>query len=240
MESIIDTYLDSIWIAKGLSKHSLDAYGSDLKQFSTWLHTQRQCDLAQATSSDIQDYLSYLIHLNYKTRSTSRLTSCLRGFYLWMKQQGRINENPMQNIQHAKLTSLLPKGLSEDEVSRLLLEPKVDIAIECRDKAMLELLYSCGLRVTELITLRVNQVNLRQEALRIVGKGSRERMIPIGSNASQWIRYYLEKARSELLSSQSDVLFPSKRGHCMSRQTFWYRIKHYACLLYTSPSPRDA
>ncbi len=237
-DPIIDIYLDSIWMVKGLSEYTLASYGSDLKNFSNWLQV-RQSSLSDASPADVQNYLGYLLTLKRSIRSTSRLVSCLRGFYLWMKQQGRIVENPMQNIKSAKMSNLLPKGLSEDEVNRLLAEPKVDIAIECRDKAMLELLYSCGLRVTELVTIRIDQINLRQEALRIMGKGSRERMIPMGPNASEWVRTYLNKARKELLIQPSDVLFISKQGKGMTRQTFWHRIKQYGLRanIETSISP---
>ncbi len=228
MNPIIDFYLDAVWMQKGLSEDTLSAYRSDLVLFEKWL-VKKSLTLSQSSAADIQDYLAYIVTaLNKHRKSQARLISCLRGFYLWMHKTGNIETNPMLNVEGVKLPSSIPKVISESEVTELLSQPNTEIPIECRDKAMLELLYSCGLRVTELVTLRVDQVNLRQEALRVTGKGSRERIIPMGPNASDWIRQYMNVARNQILSAPCDYLFVTKRGGAMTRQTFWHRIKLYA------------
>lgn len=226
-DPLIDTYLDAAWMQKGLSDDSLSAYRNDLNQFSKWLDKQLK-SLSTASEVDVQHYFAELFERNRKSSSQARLLSCLRGFYAWMVKSSRIDVNPILTIDMAKQTRSLPKFLTESEVATLLSEPNIEIPIECRDKAMLELLYSCGLRVSELITLRVDQVNLRQEAIRVMGKGDRERVIPIGPDASDWIRCYLTSARHEIWKTTSDYLFVTKRGDGMTRQTFWHRIKHYA------------
>ena len=226
-DPIIDQFLDAIWMEKGLSGNSLSAYRRDLLALSQWL-AQKHKNLLQAHRSDLMDYLQYRLSKKYGSRSTARLLSCLRGFYRYWLREGRLTEDPTLQIDSPKLGRPLPKSLSEQDVEALLKAPDITQTIGLRDKAMLELLYACGLRVTELVSLSVNQINLRQGVIRVFGKGSKERLVPMGEEASSWLANYIQEGRADLLHQQSDVLFPSNRGQTMTRQTFWHRIKYYA------------
>lgn len=226
-DPIIDQFLDAVWMEKGLSGNSLSAYRQDLFALSQWL-VQKQKTLMTAHRSDLMSYLQYRLTQQYGSRSTARLLSCLRGFYRYWLREGQLTEDPTLQIESPKLGRPLPKALSEQDVEALLNAPNVKDKIGLRDKAMLELLYACGLRVTELVSLSMNQINLRQGVIRVFGKGSKERLVPMGEEASNWITQYVQEARGELLAHQSDVLFPSNRGQTMTRQTFWHRIKYYA------------
>ena len=230
MTDYIEQYLDTAWMEKGLSDDSLSAYRSDLYTFNHWLEKQYQLNTAKASSVEINVYLGDLLKGKIHTaRSNARLLSCLRGYYQWLLRQRYIEQNPMLHIESPKLPQMLPKTLTEQDVEALLEAPILEDPIELRDKAMLELLYSCGLRVTELITISVAEINLRQGALRVMGKGSRERVIPMGDNACYWLIEYMNKARAQLLGTKSsDCMFVSKRGQQMTRQTFWHRIKIYS------------
>ena len=226
-KALISTYIDAIWVEKALSKHSLNAYRADLSKFADWLEA-RQTTLDRAGAADCQDYLAERF-ARYSARSTARMMSCLRGFYQWMIRQNRIGGDPLAQVQSPRLGRPLPKTLTEIEVERLLEAPRTEDPLELRDKAMLELLYACGLRVSELTSLSLGQVNLRQGVVRTMGKGSKERLVPMGDQAIQWLEKYLRESRPELLAAkQSDVLFLSTRGQQMARQTFWHRIKLYA------------
>ena len=162
-------------------------------------------------------------------KSTARFLSCVRGFYQYQLRESHISIDPTLDIQSPKLPRSLPKSISEQDVERLLSEPNTDDMLELRDKAMLELLYASGLRVSELISLHVGQVSIAQGVVRVMGKGSKERLVPMGEEALYWLQIYLKNSRSALLGVKlSDVLFPSKRAKVMTRQTFWYRIKYYA------------
>lgn len=226
-DPIIDQFLDAVWMEKGLSGNSLSAYRQDLLALSQWLE-QKDKKLMQVHRSDLMGYLQYRLTQKYGSRSTARLLSCLRGFYRYWLREGRLAEDPTLQIDSPKLGRPLPKSLSEQAVEALLNAPDITQTIGLRDKAMLELLYACGLRVTELVSLSVNQINLRQGVIRVFGKGSKERLVPMGEEASSWIANYMKDGRSNLLNAQSDVLFPSNRGQTMTRQTFWHRIKYYA------------
>ena len=226
-KNLIDAYIDAIWVEKGLSQHSLDAYRRDLMGYAKWLAT-RNASLEKSSTADCQDYLAKRF-ATYSSRSTARLLSCLRGFFQWMIRHNRIEVDPLAQVKSPKLGRPLPKTLTEVEVEKLLDAPEADIPLELRDKAMLEMLYACGLRISELTGLRVDQVNLRQGVVRTMGKGSKERLVPIGDTAIAWLQQYLRESRPELLGiKSSDVLFPSRRGKEMTRQTFWHRTKLYA------------
>jgi integrase/recombinase XerD len=224
----IDEFLDSLWLEKGLSVQSRTAYCSDLELFNAWL-LERSLDLPSAGREVLLDHLSWRLQAGYQARSSARFLSALRGFYRFLLREGRIAEDPTLQVAMPQLGRPLPKSLSEADVEALLAAPEVTEPLGLRDRAMLEVLYACGLRVTELITLSLEQVNLRQGVLRVFGKGSKERLVPLGEEAMHWIERYVREARGFLLAGRpSDVLFPSQRGEQMTRQTFWYRIKHHA------------
>ncbi|MDX1297656.1 MAG: site-specific tyrosine recombinase XerD [Pseudomonas sp.] len=225
---LIDRFVEALWLEKGLSAHTRAAYRSDLALFHGWLQV-RNVQLADAGRELILDHLAWRLNEGYKARSTARLLSGLRGFYRFLLREQLIDRDPTLQIDLPQLGRPLPKSLSEADVEALLAAPELDDPIGLRDRAMLEVLYACGLRVSELIGLTLEQVNLRQGVLRVFGKGSKERLVPLGEEAIAWIERYSKEARPFLLDGKpSDVLFPSLRGEQMTRQTFWHRIKHQA------------
>lgn len=233
---LIDRFLDALWLEKGLSNNTRDAYRSDLALFNGWLQ-ERGIELDQAGRELILDHLAWRLEKAYKPRSTARFLSGVRGFYRYLLREKMIQIDPTLRIDMPQLGRPLPKSMSEADVEALLAAPDQSEAIGQRDRAMLEVLYACGLRVTELIGLTLEQVNLRQGVVRVMGKGSKERLVPMGEEAIIWIERYLRDARSELLNGRpSDVLFPSLRGEQMTRQTFWHRIKQHAMVAGISNS----
>ena len=225
---LIDSYLDACWMEKGLSQNSLSAYRRDLLFFSQWSFSlPGSPSLLSANHEMLNAYLEHR-EGRFDRRSTARMISVLRGFYQYQIRIGSLREDPMSSIELPKLGRTLPKVLSEHDVEALLHAPDVGTPIGMRDRAMLELLYACGLRVTELVTLETHQINLRQGVVRLIGKGNKERLVPLGEEAMDWIERYYKDARLELISNpSSQVLFPSLRGLVMTRQTFWHRIKRY-------------
>ncbi len=233
---LIDRYLDALWLEKGLSVHTRASYRSDLGLFNEWLQA-RDLSLENAGREIILDHLAWRLQQGYKSRSTARLLSGLRGFYRYLLREGLIAEDPTLQVELPQIGRPLPKSLSEADVEALLAAPDLDDPIGLRDRAMLEVLYACGLRVTELVSLTLEQVNLRQGVLRVFGKGSKERLVPLGEEAILWLERYQQEARGLLLGGRpSDVLFPSLRGEQMTRQTFWHRIKHQALVAGISKS----
>ncbi|ABE54037.1 Tyrosine recombinase XerD [Shewanella denitrificans OS217] len=227
-DPIIDVFLDALWSSKGLSNNTLASYGTDLRHFQRYLAAQ-QLNLLDASQETVRQYLAWRQEQGFAKSSSARLMSSLRRFYAYWLSLKRIAIDPCAKLASPKLSRGLPAALSEAEVDALLSEPAADDPIEIRDKAMLELLYATGLRVTELVSLTMDQISLRQGLVRITGKGGKERLVPLGELAVAEVDTYLSLARSELLKGkQSEVLFPSKRGTMMTRQTFWHRIKHYA------------
>lgn len=223
---VIDSYLDAIWMEKGLSDNTLDSYRRDLSLYNQWLQTQ-ELSLLMANKAEILAYLAS--RDNRSPRSTARLLSCLRGFYQYQLRESVLSVDPTLDIESPKLGRPLPKSLSEQEVEALLQAPDCEQPLELRDRAMLELLYASGLRVTELVSLQVGQLSVNQGVVRVMGKGSKERLVPTGEEALHWLHRYVVEARPSLLGNRlSDVLFPSRRGTMMTRQTFWHRIKLYA------------
>lgn len=225
----IQRYLDMLWMERGLSDNTLAAYRRDLQQYALWLSENNRSDISLASAVDLQQYLGVRLRAGSAQRSAARLMSSIRGFYQFLLREGLVDSDPSRLIDSPRQGRPLPKSLSEQEVDRLLDAPDIDNPIECRDRAMLELLYATGLRVTELVTLKISQVSLNQGVVRVIGKGSKERLVPMGEEAQDWISTWLRGPRLEILGGiGSDVLFPSKRGREMTRQTFWYRIKIYA------------
>ncbi len=223
-------YLDFLWLEKGLSDNSRQAYRRDLLQLEDWLREQNST-LIELSREQLQSFLACRTEQAYNARSMARMLSSVRGFYKWLLRQARINENPVLLIESPRTGRALPKTLTEADVLSLLEAPDLHSSIGLRDRAMLELLYACGLRVTELVELELSRVNLRQGVLRINGKGNKERLVPMGEAAAEWLEKYLAEARGDFLKGMSsDVLFPGRAGATMTRQTFWHRIKKYAVL----------
>ena len=225
---LIDQFLDALWLEKGLSDNTRASYRSDLALFNGWLQ-EKGIALPEAGRELILDHLGWRLDHAYKPRSTARFLSGLRGFYRYLLREKLIAVDPTLQIDMPQLGRPLPKSLSEADVEALLLAPDLSEDIGQRDRAMLEVLYACGLRVTELVSLTLDQINLRQGVLRVMGKGSKERLVPMGEEAVVWLERYLRDGRNGLLNGRpSDVVFPSQRGEQMTRQTFWHRIKHHA------------
>jgi integrase/recombinase XerD len=213
---------------RGLSENTLAAYRRDLSLYDEWLGEQTAESLLTAGSSQIQSYLGLKLRQGASPRSSARFLSAARSFYRWALREGHIVEDPTLRIESPKQGRPLPKSLSETDVERLLGAPDLELALEFRDRTMLEMLYACGLRVSELVGLQVEQVGLNQGIVRVLGKGGKERLVPMGEEALDWLTQYMRGPRIELLKGQSsNVLFPSNRSREMTRQTFWYRIKLY-------------
>ncbi|NEX20080.1 site-specific tyrosine recombinase XerD [Thiorhodococcus mannitoliphagus] len=227
--AVIEAFADVIWMERGLSQSTLSAYQSDLRAFAHWLSQERGQDLIGARRLDLLDYLALLSTQGRKPRSSARALSCLRQFYQYLLRRGMIGEDPSARVDAPKLGRPLPKSLSESEVEALLSAPDTEDPRGHRDRTMLEVLYASGLRVSELVGLTPSQVSLTQGVVRIVGKGGKERLVPLGEEACAWLREYAQGPRADLLGGRvSDYLFPTNRSDCMTRQTFWLLIKRYA------------
>lgn len=223
-----DRYLDILWMEKGLSDNTLSSYRRDLSAFAQWLNTRGKT-LDKADGADLQTYLAWRSRSKLSPRSTSRALSCLRGFYRHLLRENGIDADPTILIDNPKLGRPLPKSLSEEDVEKLLAAPADDTPLSQRDRTMLEVLYATGLRVSELVGLTLYQVNLRQGVVRVMGKGGKERLVPMGEIAQQKTDEFIREGRARMLGDKrTDVLFPSERGQMMTRQTFWHRIKHWA------------
>ncbi|MCK5091056.1 MAG: site-specific tyrosine recombinase XerD [Gammaproteobacteria bacterium] len=227
-QGIIEDFTDTLWMEYGLSKNTLSSYRADLSGFALWLEKQGS-HLSIAQRTHLLDYLARRIQKGSQPRSTARLLSSLRRFYQHLVREGLIEEDPSARIDAPKLGRSLPQSLTEDEVEKLLEQPDASTAQGLRDRTMLEILYATGLRVSELIQLRVEQLNLRQGVVRVTGKGGKDRLVPMGEESIAWVNTYMGDARHVLLGDvQSDVLFPARRGSAMTRQAFWYMIKRYS------------
>jgi integrase/recombinase XerD len=229
-EAVIDKFLDAIWMERGLSANTLGAYRADLVSLRRWL-AERDASLMYATRSDLLAFIAWRSEQGAKPRSTARQLSSFRRFYRFLLREGVIQEDPTIKIDMPRIGRSLPQSLTEGEVEALLAAPDVSDPLGHRDRTMLEVLYATGLRVSELINLKQSEINLNQGVLRIVGKGDRERLIPLGDESQNWIRDFIAGPRSEiLLERQTDYLFPTRRGDRMTRQAFWHIIKRYSKL----------
>jgi len=227
-EPLVEQFLDAMWMERGLSENTLSAYRTDLVAFSSWLDS-RGLALLSAASLDIQGFLANRVDLHYKASSSARQLSAIRRFYQYLHRERLRDDEPTALLASPKLPKRLPSDLSEEEVEALLAEPNADDPLELRDKAMLELLYATGLRVSELVGLTTENVSLRQGVVRVIGKGDKERLVPMGEEAAYWVDRFMRQGRLHLLGEQSsDVVFPSRRARQMTRQTFWHRLKRYA------------
>ena len=225
-DKLIDQFIDFYWLTTGASKNTLSAYRSDLKIFSQWLN---ETSLIEVNKKLIQDYFLYRQSTKISSSTQSRVLTCLHSFYQFLLDNNLINTDPTEQLSYPKLEKKLPVFLNIQEVEKLLEAPNSSSLFGQRDRAMLELLYSCGLRVSELINLSYHNINIKEEFIRIHGKGNKERILPMGEIAIDYLTTYESNSRPILLKNgQSDSYFLSNRGKAMSRQNFFYIIKAYA------------
>lgn len=228
VEPLIARFLDAVWMERGLSSNTLAAYRADLVALSRWL-MGRHLALPKTSRADLMDFIAARVHAGARPRSTARQLSSFRRFFRYLIREGLIAEDPTAQIAMPKIGRSLPRSLSESEVESLLAAPVVADPLGHRDRTMLEVLYATGLRVSELVHLKLGQINLNQGVIRVLGKGNRERLIPLGEEAVRWLKTFLEGARADILLDRStDFLFPTRRGDRMTRQAFWHIIKRYA------------
>ncbi|MEQ5317215.1 site-specific tyrosine recombinase XerD [Providencia vermicola] len=230
LNPLIEQFLDTIWLEQDLAENTLASYRNDLQSLDRWLDAHH-LHLESVQSIDLQSFLAERIDGGYKAASSARLLSAMRRLFQYLYREKLRSDDPSAVIAAPKIPQRLPKDLSEQQIDDLLNAPATEDSLELRDKAMLEVLYACGLRVSELIGLTFSDISLRQGVIRVVGKGDKERLIPLGEEAIYWLEKYIDEGRPDLLKGKtSDILFPSKRGTKMTRQTFWHRIKYYAVL----------
>jgi integrase/recombinase XerD len=228
VEPLISRFLDAVWMERGLSSNTLAAYRADLVALARWLHA-RQMSLPKTGRADLMDFIAARVHGGARPRSTARQLSSFRRFFRYLIREGLIAEDPTAQIAMPKIGRSLPRSLSESEVEALLGAPVVADPLGHRDRTMLEVLYATGLRVSELVHLKLAQVNLNQGVVRVLGKGNRERLIPLGEEAVRWLKTFIDTGRADILLDRStDFLFPTRRGDRMTRQAFWHIIKRYA------------
>ena len=228
--ALIDLFLNEYWIEKGLSENTVQSYRLDLTALCDWLD-KNDLSLETLDAVDLQGFLGERLEKGYKATSTARMLSAMRKLFQYLYREKYRVDDPSAVLSSPKLPSRLPKYLTEQQVSDLLNTPDVEVPLELRDKAMLELLYATGLRVTELVSLTIENMGVQQGVVRVIGKGNKERIVPMGEEAAYWIRQFMLYGRPVLLNGQSsDVVFPSQRAQKMTRQTFWHRVKHYAIL----------
>ncbi|CWW78111.1 site-specific tyrosine recombinase XerD [Haemophilus influenzae] len=228
--ALIDLFLNEYWIEKGLSENTVQSYRLDLTALCDWLD-KNDLSLETLDAVDLQGFLGERLEKGYKATSTARMLSAMRKLFQYLYREKYRVDDPSAVLSSPKLPSCLPKYLTEQQVSDLLNTPDVDVPLELRDKAMLELLYATGLRVTELVSLTIENMSVQQGVVRVIGKGNKERIVPMGEEAAYWVRQFILYGRPVLLNGQSsDVVFPSQRAQQMTRQTFWHRVKHYAIL----------
>ena len=227
-QSLINDYVRALWMERGLSDNTQASYRRDLNHFACWLN-ERAMGMQQASALELQTYLAWRIAQQMRASSTSRQLSCLRGFYRYLLRDNLIEVDPTLNLTNPKVGRALPKSLSEADVEALLKAPDVRSPLGLRDRTMLELLYGSGLRISELIELELEQMSLRSGLIRVVGKGDKERLLPLGDESIEWLARYLKQGRPLLLNQANPAtLFLSQRGVQMTRQTFWHRIRHWA------------
>jgi integrase/recombinase XerD len=225
----IERFLDALWMERGLSDNTLSAYRNDLTQFAHWLSQSQACDVLGVERTHLLGYLALRSEQQRSPRSSARLLSSLRRFYSWCRREQLIEADPTRLLSAPKLGRPLPDTLSEAEVDKLLEAPDTRTSLGLRDRSMLELLYATGLRVSELVSLQERQLNLRQGVVRVTGKGQKERLVPMGEVAIDWLRRYLSEARPQLAAGElCEALFLTQRRGGMTRQAFWYLIKRYA------------
>lgn len=225
-DELIDQFLDAVWAEQGLSENTLSAYRSDLRIFAKWLADK---SLLTVENAQISAFLAYLYQKGMSNRSAARQLSCLRRFFGYLLRENQISRDPTALIDAPYVGHPLPKSLSEADVEKLLNAPEVSNALGFRDKTMLELLYATGLRVSELVSLKFENISFRQGVLRVTGKGGKDRLVPIGEEAMSWMEHYMEQTRKGILGErQCPYLFVTHRAGGMTRQAFWHIIKRHA------------
>ena len=228
-DALIDRFCDHLWLEDGLADLTLAAYRRDLKIFAAWLEKERSRDLDAVVPGDIEAYLAWRFAHRSQPRSAARYSSALKRFYRYLLRENLIATDPTLNLDRPKLPRALPKTLTEADVERLLDSAGADTPLGLRDRAMLETLYATGLRVSELVGLKLTALNLNDGVLRVTGKGNKDRLVPLGEESVQWLRRYMTEARPMLLEKNlSDAMFVTARGDGMTRQAFWYLIKRRA------------
>ncbi len=226
--AVLQRFIDALWIEDGLARLTLDAYRRDLTLYAHWLADRTGRAIASSTESDL---LAYIAHRHAGSRATTanRRLTVFKRFFRWALRERLVAEDATLRLGHARQPLRVPQVLSEAQVEALLSAPDVATPLGLRDRAMLELLYASGLRVSELVTIATVRVDLRAGVLRVVGKGSKERLVPFGAEAQDWITRYLAEARAAILAGQqSDALFVTARGAAMTRQMFWALVKRHA------------
>jgi integrase/recombinase XerD len=228
-ESLLDEFCDTLWLQDGLARNTLESYRRDVRQFAAWLRSTHGKALLAADRADIQRYLGHKFAVKARATSAARLLSSLKRFYRHAMSTGKARADPTLDIDAPVTPRGLPKSLSEEDVEALLYAPDLESDLGVRDRAMLETLYASGLRVSELVTLKVSQVSQDMGVVRVIGKGSKERLVPLGEEALTWLGRYVKEARASILARRtSDDLFVTARGAAMTRQAFWNLVKRYA------------
>ncbi|MGZ5064226.1 MAG: site-specific tyrosine recombinase XerD [Usitatibacter sp.] len=227
---MLDRFADGLWLSDGLARNTLESYRRDVRQFAAWLDEAKGKALIDAASADLQGHLAWQVESKRaKPRTTGRLVSSLKRFFQFAVREGLRGDDPSADLESPKLPRSLPRSLSEAEVEALIAAPDVATAQGLRDRAMLETLYASGLRVSELVGLKTIQVSLDMNVVRVLGKGAKERLTPLGEEAADWIARYQREARPRLLGARkSDALFVTARGGPMTRQAFWSLLKRHA------------
>ena len=227
-DHLVDAFLDALWAERGLSANTLDGYRRDLIKLRGAL-AAAGVELEHARREELLEFLAREMRAGRSPRSISRYVSCFRQYYRWMVREGRLSEDPTALIETPKIGRSLPKALSERQVETLLAAPDTRTPLGLRDRAMLELMYATGLRVSELTGLQMTQLHLNQGTIRVLGKGGKERLVPIGEQAQDWLRRYFEEARPTLMKgAQSEYVFVTSRRTGMTRQAFWHTVSRHA------------
>ena len=226
-ENIIDQFCNSIWIERGLSNHTIESYKRDLTQLESWLR-QKNKDIINCPSSHLNEYFSFKIDSGISTSSIRRFLSSIKNFYTWLEQNNISTDNPSKSIESPKLGRRLPVNLNQIDVNKILDAPDISTKKGLRDKCILELMYATGMRISELINLKYNQIDFDRSLVKIMGKGGKERILPIGENASHWIMQYINNIKSVTISKNNNNIFLNETGNPVSRKCCWEMIKRYA------------
>ncbi len=228
-ETLLDEFCDALWLEDGLSRNTLESYRRDLRQFARWLQRSRSRSVLEAGRVDLLAYLAYRYRNKTTPRSAARLLSSLKRFYRFALREGQVKIDPTLQVNSPRLPRALPKTLTEQDVEALLAAPDVSSALGLRDRAMLETLYASGLRVSELVGLGVSQLNMDGGVIRVIGKGAKERLVPLGEEALHWITRFLADSRPALLHGRAtNALFVTARAQPMTRQAFWNLVRRYS------------